>query len=136
MLEDYASVGGLIAALVRQEGYRAVRAWDPDEAIRLARGRQPDAIVLDFNVSPADGQQVARTLRANDATRVPPLLLVAPAPVLAGLADEERALLSGVVAKPFHIDIMLNAVRKAVGDPEVEVHVRQYDAQDSFLHGY
>ena len=32
VLEDHASVGGLIAALLRQEGYRAVRAWDREIA--------------------------------------------------------------------------------------------------------
>ena len=42
----------------------------------------------------------------------------------------------GLVRKPFDIDMMLNAVRKALGDPVVEIQPRQYDAQDYFLHGY
>jgi hypothetical protein len=41
-----------------------------------------------------------------------------------------------LVHKPFDIDLMLNAVREALGDPIVEVQPRQYDAQDHFLHGY
>ncbi len=80
VLEDHASVGGLIAGLLRQEGYRAVRAWDP--------------------------------------------------------TTEDEQLVDEVVRKPFDIDQMLNAVRKALGDPVVDVQPRHYDAQDYFLHGY
>ena len=49
---------------------------------------------------------------------------------------EETALVDEVVQKPFDIDQMLNAVRKALGDPVVDVAPRHYDAQDYFLHGY
>ncbi|MBV9894455.1 MAG: hypothetical protein JO020_09815, partial [Chloroflexi bacterium] len=52
------------------------------------------------------------------------------------LSTDESDLVDSVVTKPFDIDIMLNAVRKALGDPLVEVQPRQYDAQDYFLHGY
>jgi DNA-binding response OmpR family regulator len=134
VLEDHASVGGLIAALLRQEGYRAVRAWDPQEALRLARGRTPDLVLLDLNLAYPDGLEVLRQVRANDSTRRAPIVVVAGG--VMALSDEDRALVDEVVQKPFDIDIMLNAVRKALGDPVIDVQPRQYDAQDYFLHGY
>jgi DNA-binding response OmpR family regulator len=134
VLEDHASVGGLIAALLRQEGYRAVRAWDPQEALRLARGRSPDLILLDLNLAYPDGLGVLRHVRGNDATRRVPIVLVSGGDLT--LSTEETDLVDSVVQKPFDIDIMLNAVRKALGDPVVEVQPRRYDAQDFFLHGY
>ncbi|HTD77047.1 MAG TPA: response regulator [Chloroflexota bacterium] len=134
VLEDHASVGGLIAALLRQEGYRAVRAWDPQEALRLARGRAPDLVLLDFNLAYPDGIQVLQQVRNHEATRRAPIVLVAGGDL--NLSAEEAALVAGVVQKPFDIEIMLNAVRQALGDPVVDVQPRQYDAQDYFLHGY
>jgi CheY-like chemotaxis protein len=134
VLEDNASVGGLIAALLRQEGYRAVRAWDPQEALRLARGRAPDLVLLDFNLAYPDGLDVLRQVRNHEATRRAPIVLVAGGNL--ALSEEDEALVDGVVQKPFDIDLMLNAVRKALGDPIVEVQPRHYDAQDYFLHGY
>lgn len=134
VLEDHASVGGLIAALLRQEGYRAVRAWDPQEALRLARGRAPDLVLLDFNLPYPDGLAVVKQVRNHEATRRAPIVVVAGGDLK--LSAEESSLVDGVVQKPFDIDIMLNAVRKALGDPIVEVQPRQYDAQDYFLHGY
>lgn len=134
VLEDHASVGGLIAALLRQEGYRAVRAWDAQEALRLARGRAPDLVLLDLNLAYPDGLEVLHQVRAHEATRRAPIVLVAGGNV--ELSSEEAPLVDGLVRKPFDIDLMLNAVRKALGDPLVEVQPRHYDAQDYFLHGY
>jgi DNA-binding response OmpR family regulator len=127
-------VGGLIAGLLRQEGYRAVRAWDPQEALRLARGRQPDLLLLDLNLAYPDGLDILKQVRGNDATRRTPIVLVSGAELK--LSEEETSVVDTVVQKPFDIDIMLNAVRKALGDPVVEVQPRHYDPQDHFLHGY
>ena len=134
VLEDHASIGGLIAGLLRQEGYRAVRAWDPQEALRLARGRTPDLVLLDLNLAYPDGVQVLKQVRNHEATRRTPIVVVAGGDL--NLSPEESALVDGLVQKPFDIEIMLNAVRKALGDPVVEVQPRIYDAQDYFLHGY
>ncbi len=134
VLEDNGSVGGLVAGLVRQEGYRAVRAWDTAEALRLARGRRPDAVVLDLNLAYEEGLLVLNELRGNEATRRTPIVLVAGSGL--NVSSDEREMVADVVVKPFDIDVMLNAVRRALGDPEVEVEPRQYDAQDHFLHGY
>jgi DNA-binding response OmpR family regulator len=134
VLEDHASVGGLIAGLVRQAGYRAVRAWDPHEATRLARGRRPDLILLDLNLPYKGGLDLLQRLRNHEATRQCPVLIVAGGGL--ALSVDETKLVSEVVTKPFDIDIMLNAVRKALGDPLVEVEPRQYDQQDHYLHGY
>jgi DNA-binding response OmpR family regulator len=134
VLEDHASVGGLIAALLRQEGYRAVRAWDTQEALRLARGRTPDLVLLDVNLAYPDGLDALRQVRSHEATRRAPIVVVAGGSL--SLSTEDEAIVAGVVQKPFDIDMMLNAVRKALGDPLVDVQPRHYDAQDYFLHGY
>ncbi|MGI9146484.1 MAG: response regulator [Chloroflexota bacterium] len=134
VLEDHASVGGLIAALLRQEGYRAVRAWDPQEALRLARGRPPELVLLDINLAYPDGLAVLKQVRGHEATRRVPIVVVAGGDL--ALSSDDELLVDGVVQKPFDIDLMLNAVRKALGDPVVEVQTRQYNAQDYFLHGY
>jgi DNA-binding response OmpR family regulator len=134
VLEDHASIGGLIAALLRQEGYRAVRAWDPQEALRLARGRAPDLVLLDLNLAYPEGLDVLRQVRSAEATRRAPIVVVAGGNLT--LSAEDSELVDGVVRKPFDIDMMLNEVRRALGDPVVEVQPRHYDAQDYFLHGY
>jgi DNA-binding response OmpR family regulator len=134
VLEDHASIGGLIAGLLREEGYRIVRAWDPQEAIRLARSRPPDLVLLDLSLTYESGLTPLQALQHDDATRRLPVLMVAAAGAVLASGDEK--LVQEVVRKPFDIDVMLNAVRKALGDPLVEIEPRQFDAQDYFLNGY
>lgn len=134
VVEDSASVGGLIPALLREEGYRAVRASDVQEAVRLARGRRPDLMLLDLSLPVHSDLQMLHDLRGSDATRdIKMVVVVGPA---ISVGTDVQELVSDVVKKPFDIDVMLNAVRRALGDPEVEVQPRANDAQDTFLHGY
>ena len=109
--------------LLRQGPHAGDAAW-----------RLPDLVLLDLNLAYPDGLDVLRQVRGNEATRRTPIVLVSGGSLQ--LSSEESDLVDSVVQKPFDIDIMLNAVRKALGDPVVEVQPRHYDAQDYFLHGY
>ena len=94
----------------------------------------PTVILLDLNLSYPDGLDVLHQVRKHEATRHAPVVLVAGGSL--ALSPEDAEIVHGLVHKPFDIDLMLNAVREALGDPVVEVQPRQYDAQDHFLHGY
>lgn len=134
VIEDHASIGGLIAGLIRQEGYRALRSWDAQDVARILRDRRPDLILLDLSMpAPGGASTTLSVLRTSEATRTTPVLAVSGPNAL---APDERESVAEVVEKPFDIDVMLNAVRRALGDPEVEIEPRQYDAQDYFLNGY
>src|SRR6059058_5458919 len=76
VVEDNATIGGLLVALLREEGYRALRAWDGREAIKMARDRPPDLIVLDLSLPYRDGVEVLRELRANTDTTNAPIVVV------------------------------------------------------------
>jgi CheY-like chemotaxis protein len=91
-------------------------------------------VLLDLNLAYPDGLDVLMQVRNHEATRRAPIVLVTGSGLT--LSAEEAQLVDEVVQKPFDIDVMLNAVRKALGDPLVEVQPRHYDAQDYFLHGY
>src|SRR4029434_10639783 len=98
-----------------------------------SRGR-PHLVRLDLNLTYPDGIDVIKQVRNDEATRRAPIVLVAGGPM--AVSPDDAALVDEVVQKPFDIDIMLNAVRKALGDPLVEIQPKQYDPQDHFLHGY
>lgn len=133
VVEDNGSIGGLVAALLRQDGYRVVRAWDAKEAARLVRGRAPQLVVLDLALNYPDGVESLRTLHALAQNRLPGVVVVTATSVT---LDEEESLVQEVVKKPFDIDVLLNAVRRGLNEPLVDVEPRQYDGQDYFLHGY
>src|SRR5437762_14154060 len=76
VVEDNATIGGLMVALLREEGYRALRAWDGAEAIKMARDRKPDLIMLDLSLPYPDGLPVLRELKAHPETKDAPIIVV------------------------------------------------------------
>ena len=134
VVEDNATIGGLLVALLREEGYRALRAWDGREAMKMARDRKPDLIVLDLSLPYRDGVEVLHELRANEDTAQAPIVIVSSAAVQ--LSQEDRELVTETVSKPFDIDRLMNVFRRALGDPEQEVPERTYGTGDTHLHSW
>jgi DNA-binding response OmpR family regulator len=134
VVEDNATIGGLLVALLREEGYRALRAWDGREAMKMARDRKPDLIVLDLSLPYRDGVDVLRDLRANEDTVDAPIVVVSGNALQ--LTPDDRALVTDTVAKPFDIDRLMNVFRRHLGDEEVDVPERLYDKTDSHLNSY
>jgi len=134
VVEDNATIGGLLVALLREEGYRALRAWDGREAIKMARDRKPDLIVLDLSLPYRDGVEVLHELRGDEETATAPIVIVSSATLQ--ITPEDRALVTDAVSKPFDIDRLMNVFRRALGDPEREVPERTYGTGDSHLNNY
>ncbi|MFN8632531.1 MAG: response regulator [Chloroflexota bacterium] len=134
VVEDNATIGGLLVALLREEGYRALRAWDGREAMKMARDRRPDLIVLDLSLPYRDGIEVLRELRGNADTVEAPIVVVSGNALQ--LTPDDRALVTDTVGKPFDIDRLMNVFRRHLGDDEQAVPERAYDATDSHLHSW
>lgn len=82
------------------EGWRVLTAVSPAEGLRTAAAEQPDVILLDMTFPATDGVQVLAELRAQEATRSIPVLLVSG--TLAGAAVAELGV-AGIVQKPFDV---------------------------------
>jgi DNA-binding response OmpR family regulator len=119
IVEDNAAFGGLVVALLREEGYRALRAWDGQEAANMARDRRPDLIILDLALPYREGISILRQLKSQTETAKAPVLIFSGNILV--LTPEDEQLVEGVVTKPFDIDRVLNVIRKALGEPEQEV---------------
>jgi len=106
-IEDDVEVLGIIRAHLTGAGYRVLVASEGEAGLELARTHPVDLITLDVHMSPVDGRDVLRRLRADDVTRNIPVLLVTVADSLTdGLAAE------GVVSKPFLGRRLLAEVRR------------------------
>jgi DNA-binding response OmpR family regulator len=134
VVEDNAAIGGLIVALLREDGYRALRAWDPREAVRMARDRKPDLIVMELSLPYREGVPALAELKAQDETKDAPILIVSGN--VLQISDEERELVVDCLIKPIDMDRLVNAARSAMGDPEHDVPPKDYGSVDFNLHSY
>lgn len=123
-----------MVGLLREEGYRALRAWDGREAVRMARDRRPDLIMLDLSLPYNDGLSVLHDLKAQPETKEAPIIVASGNTLL--LAPDDQELIAESITKPVDIYRLVNTVRRALGDPETEVPERQYDTADLHLNSY
>ena len=98
VVDDDVKTVELVKLYLNRDGYKVLAAYDGTEALRLAREKHPDLIILDLMLPGIDGLQVCRTIR--NESDVPIIMLTARTTEqdrLAGLdlgADD-------YVAKPF-----------------------------------
>jgi len=82
------------------QGWRVLTASNPREGLCTAAAERPDVILLDMTFPDTDGVQVLAQLRAQEATRSIPVLVVSG--TLAGGAATELGV-AGIVTKPFDV---------------------------------
>ncbi len=64
VVEDEAPLARLVASYLEREGFEATVCGDGEQAVALARERDPEVIVLDLMLPGMDGIEVCRRIRA------------------------------------------------------------------------
>jgi DNA-binding response OmpR family regulator len=75
VVDDDRKIVDLVSLYLKRDGYSLLTAYDGQEALDVARRKQPDLIVLDLLLPELDGTDVCRLLRAE--SRVPIIMLTA-----------------------------------------------------------
>lgn len=101
VVDDEEDIREMICLNLQNAGFATAEAANGLEAVTMARGRLPAAIVLDVMMPGRDGLKVCEVLRADDVTRrIPVLMLTAKGQT----QDRITGLLKGAddyMAKPF-----------------------------------
>jgi len=66
----------LLSAMLEADGYVPLEAADGEQALELARQDPPDLVLLDIMMPGMDGYEVARALKAAEATHAVPIIMV------------------------------------------------------------
>jgi DNA-binding response OmpR family regulator len=74
--DDDEDILELVAFRLERSGYTVLRARDGQEALDLALEARPDLAVLDVMMPKIDGFELTRRLRAEEATRRMPIILL------------------------------------------------------------
>jgi DNA-binding response OmpR family regulator len=76
VVDDDPVIVKLLQVNFEMEGYDVITAGDGQEGLDRARADRPDAIVLDVMMPKLNGLQVAEMLKADEATRSIPIILL------------------------------------------------------------
>lgn len=77
VVDDEKSVRKLVASYLSKEGYEILEAADGSEALKLARLKHPDLVILDLMLPEIDGLEICRILRGESEVFI--LMLTAKA---------------------------------------------------------
>lgn len=121
MVEDDAAIRTMIVEALKMEGYDAAAVGSTPTALDHIRRHRPDLIITDYHLPGADGIELLRALQAEGFADIPTLVISAD-------VRPPDVPLTSFIPKPFELDAILRAVRRALGkrsdDPDQRTESR------------
>jgi sigma-B regulation protein RsbU (phosphoserine phosphatase) len=111
-----------------EEGYELDQAWAADEALRRTREMRPALVLLDINMSEADGVEFCKQLHSRAETEAVPVIVIAEETD----GQQERVLdigADGVICRPFQAAELLTRVRTLVRMKDLHDRVAEQNRQ-------
>lgn len=111
IVEDELPLRRLMSMMLERHGYRAIQAANGLEGIERVREFGPPAAALvDLMMPVMDGETFARTIRE---THTFPMILVSASPEAGEISE---ALDLDYLPKPYDFDVLIERLRKAIGE--------------------
>ena len=112
IVEDNEASRDALSRRLQRRGYEVAVAVDGEQAISVAHGLLPDLILMDLGMPGVDGWDATRRLKADDATRHIPIIVLS---AHAMSSDRELALAAGgddFDTKPVRFQLLLEKIEK------------------------
>lgn len=110
IVDDSATVRKLISSKLEKSGHEVMCAADGIDALEKIKEFTPDLILLDIMMPQLDGYQVCKLIRANDATKDVPIVMISGKD---GFFDKVRGRMAGTtgyITKPFGPETLMRTV--------------------------
>ena len=111
VVEDDRSLANVLEYNLTNSGYEVFCAHDGQDGLNQARAKSPDMIILDVMIPVIDGVETCRQLRAEQATRETPIMM------LTAKSEETDQLIGfsvgadDYVVKPFSVRVLLERIK-------------------------
>jgi CheY-like chemotaxis protein len=113
VVDDEFCIRESLSELLSWEGYEVVTAMNGKEALDRLAETEISIVVLDFMMPVMNGIEMLRQMRGSAAYRHIPVVLTTAAPMS---VPRDQPLWDVLLPKPFEIDELVAAVRRALGE--------------------
>jgi two-component system phosphate regulon response regulator PhoB len=114
VVDDEEDIQELVKLSLQREGYDVVTVGTGDQALAVARSRQPSLIVLDLLLPGLQGLDICKILKADAKTQAIPIIILSA-------KSEESDIVTGLelgaddyITKPFSSKVLIARVRRAL----------------------
>ena len=102
----------LVRDVLQHKGYQTIEAGTGEDAVRLARARMPDLVLMDIQLPGMDGITALGELRADPATRAIPVIAVTASAMTQDRKKIIAAGFDGYQSKPIQVKELMDVVRQ------------------------
>ena len=112
-IEDEMEMIDLIRIILGRRGFEVIGANGGREGLRMVREKHPDLVLLDLMMPDMDGWEVYQQMKAEEATRnIPVIVVTAKAQNIDKVLGLHIAKVDDYIAKPFSPQELLASVEK------------------------
>ena len=112
-IEDEPEMIDLIRLILGRRGFEVTGAAGGQAGIKAVREQLPDLVLLDLMMPDMDGWEVYQQMKANEATRnIPVIVVTAKAQNIDKVLGLHIAKVDDYISKPFSPQDLLNSVEK------------------------
>lgn len=114
VVDDEANVR-LFVHRVLDETYMVIEAGDGEEAIKIARGKKPDIILMDIMMPRMDGYIACSTIKADPSLRTIPVIMLTGMSYQLNKELAKKLGADGYITKPFASESLRNTIERYLG---------------------
>lgn len=114
VIDDDREITHLIETALNANGYAVSVAFDARRGLALALSDPPGLILLDYGLPGKDGLALLKDLRATPDLENVPVIMITARPSSELVNEVKQYRVSGFIAKPFDISLLVERVMKAL----------------------
>ena len=114
-IEDEPEMIDLVKLILSRKGFQVVGAMGGREGLEAIEAHKPDLVLLDLMMPDMDGWEVYQKMKANDATKsIPVIVVTAKAQSIDKVLGLHIAKVDDYITKPFGPQELLESVEKVL----------------------
>ena len=129
LVDDEGVVSDVLGQILTRLGYYVEIASGGHAGLRMFDSRVYDLVITDILMPEIDGRRMARYIRSSDRPKTP-IIGISGTPWLL-----EGDIFDSVIAKPFNIQALTNAINDAMGNGSRPRTLTESQEQNQGLHG-
>ncbi len=120
-IEDEPEMIDLMRLILSRKGYQVIGAMGGREGLEAVQRDKPDVVLLDLMMPDMDGWEVYQKMKANDATKnIPVIVVTAKAQSIDKVLGLHIAKVDDYITKPFGPQDLVDSIEKVLARKERE----------------